>query len=285
MYDVIAELAERYERGETIGLATVVRTYKSAPRPAGAAMFRCDDNSVVGSVSGGCVEGAVYELAGEVMAAGRPVLQRYGVSDDDAFSVGLTCGGILDVFVESISKSSFPEFAELAADIAAEQPVALVTVIEHDDPDRVGRHLVVWPDRIAGTLGGGEVTDWVIAGDVRGRLAAGQTGTATYGSEGERQNEGMELFIASFAPRPRMLVFGAIDFAAAVARQGGLLGYNVTVCDARPLFVTNARFPGVDQLVREQPGRYLGAEIDAGRVDPAPWCACSPTIPSSMCPR
>ena len=266
MHDVIDTLDAAWLGKTPFGLATVVRTFRSAPRPAGASMLRRGDGAVVGSVSGGCVEGAVYELAGSVMQTGLPVLQRYGVSDDDAFAVGLTCGGILDVFVERVSHESFPELGDVVADVRAERPVAVVTLVEHPDPVRVGRHLVVRDDGYCGSLGS-ERADAAVADDVRGMLAAGRTGMLGYGPDGERGGVGLEVFVSSFAPRPRMLVFGAIDFAGAVARQGRLLGYHVTVCDARPLFVTRERFPDADQLVRRQPGAYLAGEIDAGRVD------------------
>ena len=104
-----------WRSGGTAGLATVVRTVNSAPRPAGAALVVAPDGAVAGSVSGGCVEGAVYDLATEVVADGAPVLQRYGISDDDAFAVGLTCGGILDVFVEPVSRQRFPQLPDVAA--------------------------------------------------------------------------------------------------------------------------------------------------------------------------
>ena len=104
------------------------------------------DKSAVGSVSGGCVEGAVYELAQQVVADGRPVLQRYGVSDDDAFAVGLTCGGTLDVFVEKVSQETFPQLGAVAKDIEAGRPVAVATVVEHPDPAWLGRRLVVRPE-------------------------------------------------------------------------------------------------------------------------------------------
>src|SRR4051812_41434242 len=100
MRDVLPELLQWWEAGETVGVGTVVGTWKSAPRQPGAAMLVGPDGTAVGSVSGGCVEGAVYELVQDTRTVGAPVLQRYGVSDDDAFSVGLTCGGIIDVFVE-----------------------------------------------------------------------------------------------------------------------------------------------------------------------------------------
>src|SRR3954451_11558406 len=145
MRDVLDDLMTWWESGRTVGVGTVVATFKSAPRRAGASMLVGPDDSAVGSVSGGCVEGAVYDLAQTVVSSGDPVLQRYGVSDDDAFAVGLTCGGILDVYVEKVSRETFPELGEIAADIEAGRPVALATVIEHPDPEWLGRRLVVRP--------------------------------------------------------------------------------------------------------------------------------------------
>ena len=229
-------------------------------------MVVAPDGQVSGSVSGGCVEGAVYELANDVVRDGEPRLQRYGISDDDAFSVGLTCGGILDVFVEPISRRTFPELGAVAEDIAGHRPVAVATVISHVDPEWVGRRLVVGPDATHGSLGSTRA-DAAVADDAAGLLAAGRSEVLTYGPDGQRRGAGMEVFVASYAPRPRMLVFGAIDFAAAIARQGSLLGYRVTVCDARPVFATRARFPTADEVVVEWPNRYLAAQQEAGEID------------------
>ncbi len=264
--DVLADALSVWRAGGTVGLATVVRTFRSAPRPAGASMVVAPDGTVTGSVSGGCVEGAVYELAGEVVAEGVPVLQRYGVSDDDAFAVGLTCGGILDVFVEPVSKRTFPELQALVDDIEAHRPVATATVIAHPDPAWLGRRLVIRTGEVTGTLGSTRA-DSAVTDDARGLLDTGRSAVLTFGPDGERRGEGMEVFVASFAPPPRMLVFGAIDFAAAVARQGSLLGYHVTVCDARPVFATAARFPTADEVVVDWPNRYLAAQAAAGAID------------------
>jgi xanthine dehydrogenase accessory factor len=217
-------------------------------------------------VSGGCVEGAVYELAQQVLEDGRPVLERYGVSDDDAFAVGLTCGGIIDIYTESFSAAGFPEFAELAKSIETEEPVALATIVAHPDEDRVGRHLVVWQGRTAGELGSARA-EAAVADDARGLLATGRSGTLHYGTEGQRRGEGMSVFVNSFEPPPRLLVFGAIDFATAMARLGSFLGYRVTVCDARPIFATKSRFPDADEVIVNWPHRYLAAEVEAGRID------------------
>ena len=229
-------------------------------------MLVAPDGTVTGSVSGGCVEGAVYELATEVAAGAKPVLQRYGVSDDDAFAVGLTCGGILDIFVEAVSQNSFPQLEQVAADIEAHVPVAVATVIAHPDPEWVGHRLIVRAHDVDGSLGSARA-DAALTDDARGLLAAGRSEVLTYGPDGQRRGEGMEVFVSSCAPRPRMLVFGAIDFAAAVAAQGSFLGYRVSVCDARAVFTTAARFPTADDVIVDWPHRYLAAEVEAGAVD------------------
>ena len=263
MRDVLSQIVRWWAAGDRFGLATVVGTFHSAPRPPGASMAVLGDEAV-GSVSGGCVEGAVYELAGEVMASGAPVLQRYGISDDDAFSVGLTCGGIIDVFVEPISQQEFPELGEIAASVDKRVPVAVATILSGPGP--VGAHRVIWPDRSSGSLGR-ERLDQAVDDDARGMLAQGLTGIRRYGEQGERRLDDLSVFVCSFAPPPRMLVFGAIDFAAAVARVGKFLGYHVVVCDARPVFATSKRFPDADEVIVKWPHDYLTAtEVDERTV-------------------
>jgi xanthine dehydrogenase accessory factor len=266
MRDILDPVATWWAAGETLGLATVVRTFSSAPREPGAAMAVSAGGEVVGSVSGGCVEGAVYELANEVMAAGRPVLQRYGISDDDAFAVGLTCGGIIDIFVEPVSSQAYAKLGEVADAVRHGRPVAVATVI--DGPGRIGARRVIWeyPDA-SGSLGSGDRLDQAVDDDARGMLAQGLTGVRRYGPNGERRLDDLSVFVQSFAPAPRMLVFGAIDFAAAVARVGKFLGYRVTVCDARPVFATASRFPDADEVVTDWPHRYLsGIDTDQRTV-------------------
>jgi len=266
MRDVLAELMSIWRAGGTAGVATVVRTVRSAPRPPGAAMVVAPDGTVAGSVSGGCVEAAVYELATEVMRTGRPQLQRYCVSAGDRFAVGLTCGGEIDVFAEPISQATFPQLQTLADDIAAHRPTAVATVIAHPDPAWIGRRLAITADSVDGSLGSARA-DAAVTDDARGLLAAGRTGVLTYGPDGQRQDVGMEVFVASHAPPPRMLIFGAIDFVAALARQGAFLGYRVTVCDARPVFATPARFPTADEVVVDWPDRYLAGQAKQGAID------------------
>jgi xanthine dehydrogenase accessory factor len=264
--DVLDELLAVWRAGGTAGLSTVVRTMKSAPRPPGAAMVVSPDGSVAGSVSGGCVEAAVYELAGDVMASGHPELQSYGVSDDDAFSIGLTCGGTIEVFTEPVSRNTFPQLQSVAEAIASHRAIAVATVIAHPDPARLGLRLIVEPGTTQGSLGSARADD-AVADDARGLLAAGRSAVLSYGPDGQRQDAGMEVFVAGHAPRPRMLIFGAIDFAAALAQQAAFLGYRVTVCDARPVFATTARFPAAEDVVVDWPDRYLAAQAEQGAID------------------
>ncbi len=266
MRDILGPITKWWDANETFGLATVVRTFSSAPREPGASLAVSAGGEVVGSVSGGCVEGAVYELATQVMATGEPVLQRYGVSDDDAFAVGLTCGGIIDIFVEPASKARFSDLAEIADAVRSGVPVAVATVIE--GPGQVGARRVIWQgERTTGTLGAGDRLDQAVDDDARGMLAQGVTAVRRYGPQGERRLDDLAVFVQSFAPPPRMLVFGAIDFAAAVAKVGKFLGYRVTVCDARPVFATSSRFPDADEVIIDWPHRYLaGISTDARTV-------------------
>src|SRR3954452_10799810 len=165
MREVLDRLLPWWRAGEPVGMATVVATFRSAPRPPGASMLVGPDGSAVGSVSGGCVEGAVYELAQRVVAEGRPRLNRYGVRRAQVFEVGPTCGGILDVYLERVDPALFPELADIADDIAHDRSVAVATMVDHPDPERVGRRMVLRPEAPAsGSLGTGRI-DAAVADD------------------------------------------------------------------------------------------------------------------------
>ncbi|WUF82061.1 XdhC family protein [Micromonospora zamorensis] len=290
MPDVFDEAHRRCHAGEPVALATVVATWHSAPQPPGATMLVAADGTVTGSVSGGCVEADLYERARRVLTTGAPELIRYGISDDDAYAVGLTCGGVLDVFVERVDPGALPGLDAVAAARRAAQPAAVVTCVAADaggapndaenplggnspgtpptDPARrLGRRLVLTGGQHSiGSLGDDRLDDAASA-DALGLLAAGHSGMLRYGYSGQRRGSGVSLFVTAYATPPRMIVFGAIDFAAAVARIGAFLGYRVTVCDARPVFTTVRRFPEADEVVVQWPHRYLRTEVDAGRVD------------------
>jgi len=262
MRDVLDELLRWWEADEPVGLATVTATWSSAPRQPGAAMAVGPDGTAAGSVSGGCVEGAVYELCREVAESGVAQTVRYGITDDDAYEVGLPCGGTIELFVERVDRETFPQLPLLVAAIRENRPVALLSGVEGP----AGRHIVVTADDRTGSLGGDRLDD-AATDDSRGLLAAGRTGLLHYGPHGERRGSGATVLVTSFAPPARMLVFGATDHAAAVARIGAFLGYRVTVCDARPVFATARRFPEAHEVVVDWPHRYLAAEAEAGRVD------------------
>jgi xanthine dehydrogenase accessory factor len=249
--------------GARFGLATVTQTSRSAPRPAGATLGLHPDGAVLGSVSGGCVEGAVVEVATEVLATGEPQRVTYGISDDEAIAVGLTCGGTIEVFVRPVTREVL-DLDVLATRVEADEPVAVATVIDHPAaPDVVGRAIVVGEDRVDGSVGDDGLDHAIVEG-ARGLLEHGTTGLRHFGPHGERRMDEVTVLVESFAPKPRMLVFGAIDFASAVASIGRYLGYHVTVCDARGRFATPARFPDADEVVVEWPHRYLAATaVDA----------------------
>jgi xanthine dehydrogenase accessory factor len=275
--EVMPELARWWEAGATVGVGTVVAILGSSPREPGASMVVGPNGEVVGSVSGGCVESAVYELSRQAAATGRPALVRYGISAGDPYAPELTCGGSLDVFASQVSAKTFPGLDAVAGDVQDGRPVAVATVVEHPDAAAVGRRLVVRPQpgrpvppELTPAGSSASHTEKIVdslKADARHLLAAGRSECLSYGPKGDPCGEGMRVFVQSFAPPPRMLVFGAIDYAAAVARIGGFLGYRVTVCDARPLFATPDRFPDAAEVVVDWPHRYLHREAEAGNLD------------------
>jgi xanthine dehydrogenase accessory factor len=228
MKDILDTLERWTAEGIRVATATVVRTERSAPRDPGAVLAVSERGEVAGSVTGGCVEPAVYEEAREVLAGGAPRLKTYGIADEEAFEVGLPCGGTVHIFVDALD----PELvAPVAEAIREERPIAIETAIS--GPEIGSKRLVADNDL----------------------LARGENGIV--------ETDDGEVFVNSFAPRPNMYVFGAVDHAGAVADIGRFLGFRVTVCDARARFVTRDRFPNADELVVEWPDRFLSqAAVD-----------------------
>ncbi|MFG2776070.1 XdhC family protein [Streptomyces sp. NPDC048350] len=264
MLDIAEELHRWVEQGRTFAVATVVAVGGSAPRQPGAALAVDSDGTAIGSVSGGCVEGAVYDLCRQAIEDGETVLERFGYSDEDAFAVGLTCGGIIDILVTPVRGEVFS--AALAAAVSGE--AAALARIVSGPSDLMGRALLVRPDgSYEGGLGGHPELDRTAAGEALAMLDAGRTGTVEIGEDGSRCGQPLTLLVESSVPAPRMIVFGAIDFASALVRVGKFLGYHVTVCDARPVFATPARFPEADEIVVDWPHRYLeSTEVDGRTV-------------------
>ncbi|WP_344845883.1 XdhC family protein [Kribbella ginsengisoli] len=259
MREVLGELYGWWERGESAVLASVVATSSSTPRSSGAAMLVGPGGEAIGSISGGCVEGAVYDAALEVMTSGEPRLEQYGFNNENFFAVGLACGGSVEVFIRLVNRASFPDLASMAADIDAGRPVCVATVMSGD---LAGRHSVIRPTGACRSIGGG--LDDTLTAEALRMLAAGRPGTLTPDGRPD-----VTVFFESFPPPPRMLIFGAVDFAAALAQTGKFLGYRVTICDARAIFATPARFPVADEVVVDWPHRYLAMEashLDARSV-------------------
>ncbi|MFE0258142.1 XdhC family protein [Streptomyces sp. NPDC059010] len=269
MLDIAEELHRWVEQGRDFAVATVVAVGGSAPRQPGAALAVDADGTAIGSVSGGCVEGAVYELCRQALQDGETVLERFGYSDEDAFAVGLTCGGIIDILVTPVRVQDPARpvvTAALAAASAGE--AAAVARIVSGPSDLMGRALLVRPD---GTYDGGfgahPELDRTVVAEAGAFLDAGRTGTLETGEQGSRCGAPLTVLVESSVPPPRMIVFGAIDFASALVRIGKFLNYHVTVCDARPVFATEARFPDADEIVVEWPHKYLDrTSVDARTV-------------------
>ncbi|MPV35481.1 XdhC family protein [Georgenia subflava] len=258
MQDILEQVRDW---AEPYAVATVVRTWRSSPRQPGAAMAVDVAGKVVGSVSGGCVEGDLYLRCQDVLATGEAQLAHYGVSDDDAFAVGLTCGGELEVLVHRVDPTG--PVKHLADAVAHREPAALATVVRGPQP---GAQLLVVDGERRGTTGNPQL-DRAVVTDALGLLEHGSNRMIHLGLDGEGRKEEVAVFVESYAPPPRMLIFGAIDFAAALARLGTFLGYHVTVCDARSVFATAARFPEADEVVVAWPHDYLAAtDVDARTV-------------------
>ncbi|MGV9251857.1 XdhC family protein [Streptomyces sp. NPDC003697] len=268
MLDLAPELGRWMEEGRSFAVATVVAVSGSAPRGPGAALAVAGDGTAIGSVSGGCVEGAVYDLCLQALQEGTPVLERFGYSDEDAFAVGLTCGGVIDILVTPVPAEE-PARAVLRSAVsraARGEPVAVARVAR-GPAELLGHALVVRPDGgHEGGLGGHPELDRTAAAESRALLEAGRSGTVELSADGSHCRGGLTLLVESSLPPPRMIVFGAIDFAAALVRAGRFLGYHVTVCDARPVFATRARFPEADEVVCDWPHRYLRRTATDGRT-------------------
>ncbi|QUW83719.1 XdhC family protein [Streptomyces mirabilis] len=285
MLDIADELNRWAEEGRDFAVATVVSVGGSAPRGPGAALAVDSGGTAVGSVSGGCVEGAVYDLCVQALQDGRTVLERFGYSDEDAFAVGLTCGGVIEVLVTPV-RADAPERPVYAAAlaVASRGEAAAVARVARGPVELLGRVLLVRPDGSSGSsgastsyvggsgvsheggLGGRPELDRTAVAEARALLAAGRTGTLELSEDGARCPGGVTLLVESSVPPPRMIVFGAVDFATALVRVGRFLGYHVTVCDARPVFATRVRFPDADEIVVDWPHRYLRRTVTDDRT-------------------
>lgn len=255
------EILEALGSPAPCALVTVTRTMRSSPRPVGSSMVVHADGSIVGNISAGCVDGDAVLTAEDVLASGRAAVTRYGVSDEAALSVGLACGGEIDVVV---SRGPGRDLVDLLSALDADEVgCALVTVTA---PEALrGVHLAVGPDEVRGTTGRATV-DRELAAQARELVARGRSGAVTAPGDGPGA-EPVTAVAQVAVPAPRMLVFGAGSFAGPLVAAGRLVGYRVTLCDARAAFATAERFPDAHEVVVDWPHRYLaGTAVDARTV-------------------
>ena len=256
MLDIAADLLEALGEGRRLAVATVTTVDGSAPRALGTSMAVDDQGRVLGSISGGCVEGAVYQAAETVLETGVPVLAEFGFTDGDAFEAGLSCGGRIEVFVHEITMGG----ARGALD------ARVVHELEATRDGRPAGVAIVVAGRAAGTViaatasapeierdGLDPAAAQRILHELTARVSSGLSGTLDVDCD----DEALRVLFVVAATAPRMIIFGAVDFSAALADASSLLGYHVTVCDARPLFATPRRFPSADEVVVAWPSEYL----------------------------
>ncbi|MEZ2391615.1 XdhC family protein [bacterium RCC_150] len=265
--------------GQRCAVATIVGAGGSVPRPVGTSMLVSENGDVLGSLSGGCVEGAVVEAALEAMRDGGTRLESFGYSAEDAFAVGLSCGGELEVHIQAIPVGGISGNTALLDTVALfhnAAPATSVALIRRLDagggvvvvPDPAGFSVTGSPD-LSALLDGDAAVIRAAAAQLEPLLHGGRTGLLCLApAEGcGTATEPITLFVESRLPAARMLIFGANDFGAALLPAGKLLGYDVTLCDARPAFSGQDRFLAADHVVTEWPHRYLAAEAAAGRID------------------
>ncbi|MBI4768998.1 MAG: XdhC family protein [Chloroflexi bacterium] len=252
MRDILPDLDHWRARGEPIALATVIQTWGSSPRGVGARMALTPSGEIAGSVSGGCVEGAVFEAGTQVLETGRPQLLHFGVADETAWEVGLACGGTIDVFVQPLGQTPFDA---LRAALLEDRPAAAVTVIRGPDP-LPGRQLLLRDDGTAAGALGPDLDPQALS-LARTALARGQSRRVSLTPD-------LELFVEALLPSPTLVIVGGVHIAIALASLAKTLGYRTVLVDPRAAFGSQARFPHVDRLVQAWPDEAL-AELGLHR--------------------
>jgi len=252
MREVITEIETWLKEGKPVAVATNVKREGSSLRPLGAKMAMTTTQEIAGSVTGGCIEGVVYTEAQNVIKTGQPKLLHYGVTDDESpWEVGLSCGGSLDVFVESLESPFWQQiYPELKACLEKSQMAAVATVISGPG---LGQKLLLLPDgKLIGDLGSAalnaQTAEWL-----KKQAAVQETNWAVFDASGQQ----VEVFADVFAPTARMIVMGAVHIAIPLVALAKNLGFYTIVVDPRAAFATSERFPHVDELIREWPSDAL----------------------------
>jgi len=238
MRDILPDLDNwNAEENQPIALATVIQTWGSSPRRAGAKMALTPDGKITGSVSGGCVEGAVFEEGVAALKSNRPKLLHFGVADETAWEVGLACGGSIDIFVEPLDTELFKSLRSV---LVEEQPAVLVTVVKGPD-ELLGCEMLVKDDgNVAGTLR--DDLNELAMNLARETLTQGESRRAMF-------NEDIEVFMEVILPPPTLIAVGGVHITIALMALAKTLGYRTVVVDPRTAFGNETRFPNVDQLI------------------------------------
>jgi len=242
MRDILSDLDRWRADNNSIALATVIQTWGSSPRRAGAKMALTPDGKITGSVSGGCVEGAVYDSGVEVLKSNLPQLLHFGVADETAWEVGLACGGSIDIFVKPFDTNFFESLRSV---LEEEQSAVLVTVIRGPE-ELLGSEVLVREDGyITGALNS-------LSSDKQALDLARETL-----EQGESRrvilNEDVEAFMEVILPPPTLIAVGGVHITIALMTLAKTLGYRTVVIDPRSAFGNEERFPNVDQLIQQWP--------------------------------
>lgn len=249
--------AEWLRDGRRVVGATLVERIGSAPLDPGAQMLVDDRNNIEGSVTGGCIEAALVEEAQKILGGESARVVTYGVSDEEAIGVGLMCGGTVRVFVHEQADGALEALEAVANARAADEPAALATLLEGD---RAGAKMAILRTGAVGGLGVSELLDRSVERDALGQLDEGLSRIRRYGAGGAVMGSDLAVYIQAFSTQPRMVIFGAIDFSAEMAKLASEIGYRVTICDARSPFVQSPRFSRSAEVVVDWPDRYLDGQ-------------------------
>lgn len=243
MHDVLPRLLEWQKGGELVALATVVSAWGSAPRPLGSKMAISSSGDMAGSVSGGCVEAAVAEEAQRVLSSGTAKLVSYGVSDEKAWSVGLSCGGQIDIFIEALHTTPF---SALTDRLLGDKICSRVIILRGE---KIGKQILIGDNEtVAGSLGSAALDDKALA------IATEQIRQLSSGLRTiEVDGESSDLFVDVYLPRPKLVVIGAVHVAIHLVALARRLGYWTAVIDPRTVFATAERFAEADLLLTEWP--------------------------------
>jgi xanthine dehydrogenase accessory factor len=245
MQDILREASSWINAGEPVVLATVVHTWGSSPRETGAQMVFTPSGKVAGSVSGGCVEGAVIESGLQTLRSHQAQLLHFGVANETAFEVGLACGGDIDIFVRPLDPVFFNK---IKSEMDAQHPSAIITILEGPAQLAEQEYIITEIGVISGDLEGSFAQPVLDAG--RQALLEGQSRIVTLQDEAGEQ---VRLFINTILPSPTLVMVGGVHIAVSLAAIAKTLGFQTIVIDPRRTFSSEERFPGVDRLIQSWP--------------------------------